>query len=290
MMKRPIGKIPEHTRVDDAWIPVGFDAIEALDTDRRMAHHPASWVEVKLWVWLKAHRGAPPSVRAIQDWAQWSKHQASEVRRVVVAQAEEWTERFGQNRTQLRSTPYHVGSQNRTVVPNDSDNLGDPIGHVSAVDRSGFGQESSSCARSSYTNTETSTENDMGETPKPPSPKSKKSKPFEHGTADVRLLWEALNQQRKIYRPGTSGIVLQKSWAATLRDQLKISAPGEIIRAYRYFNEAEDARWWQDKKLDLGALMTQRTLERMMAESTDWSPAKEAADRIEENNNIEAPF
>ena len=37
-------------------------------------------------------------------------------------------------------------------------------------------------------------------------------------------------------------------------------------------SEGEGAKWYRDKELDLHAMMTRRTLERMMAESTDWSP------------------
>ena len=141
-----------------------------------------------------------------------------------------------------------------------------------------------------YTDTakDTDTVSDMGDTPKPPARKSKKKNTITgHGSEEVRTVWDALNKQRQKYRPGARGITLQRSWAATLRDQLKISTPGDIMRAYRYFAEGDGARWWQDNDLDLHAMMTRRTMERMMAESTDWSAE---ADLERERKQIEEAF
>ena len=275
-MKKPIGKLAEHTRVDDAWVPVGFDAIEALDNDRRGAHHPASWVEVKLWVWMKTHRGAIPSVRAIQDWAQWTKHQAAEVRRVVEQQHREWAERFGQNRTGLGSTGQHVQSQNRPATPNDSENLRDPVGQESDGNRTGIGQESDSCARSSYTNTSNSTSQEReGESPSPPVPNKQLEKVV------ILEMWDTMCAIRADVFPGSQRMLAllpareQKLRACLNRQKLK---PKDLIHLTRWFFTSEETQWVREKGYHFDTMLRPGNVARFYEKAQGWSPERDQQD------------
>jgi len=191
-----------------------------------------------------------------------SKHYA----RQAIKRAEDWLDQW----ENIPKSPTDAPAEMHPVSNNGVDLHGQNGREYPKIS-----QNLPSRARSLNTGTEQhSTDHDnMGETPRPPKPSVVKCKALKgHGTEQVQTLWEALNIQRKAYRPDSTGITLQQTWAATLRQQLTISTPGDIMRAYRYFSEGEGAKWYRDKELDLHAMMTRRTLERMMAESTDWSP------------------
>lgn len=279
-MKKPIGKLADHSRVDDAWVPVGFDAIEALDNDRRGAHHPASWVEVKLWVWMKTHRGAIPSVRAIQDWAQWTKHQAAEVRRMVEQQHREWSERFGQNRTGLGSAGQHVESQNRTATPNDSENLRGPVGQESDGNRTRIGQESDSCARSSYTSTSTSTSQEReGDTLSTLSASKTKTKVIPK--AQIVAMWETMCAIRADVFPGSQRVLAllpareQKLRACLTKQKLK---PDDLVHLTRWFFTSAETQWVRDKGYHFDTMLRPSNVAGYFEKAQGWSPERDQQD------------
>ena len=211
--------------------------------------------------------------------------------RNLLRQAADWMSAQGSGPTENQPRSTHVSTGNQPETNRRSSTITDSYEEQPTEVHAGFHREPTGLARASSLlqyNTSTIPVSDMGDTPKPPARKSKKKNTITgHGSEEVRAVWDALNKQRQKYRPGARGITLQRSWAATLRDQLKISTPGDIMRAYRYFSEGDGARWWQDNDLDLHAMMTRRTMERMMAESTDWSPE---ADIQRQRKQIEEAF
>jgi len=262
------------------WHPAPRVMIDDELMRRWTPENPAPDLVVHMVLMAKIHSGDAWGVGKLMRFSGLSKHYA----RQAISRAEQWVAEW--------QYPKISSHESAHMHPNPSN--GENLGGQISKNMSEKSDNLPSRARLLYTDTakDTDTVSDMGDTPKPPAPKPKKKNKKKntitgHGSEEVRAVWDALNKQRQKYRPGARDITLQRSWAATLKDQLKISTPGDIMRAYRYFSEGDGARWWQDNDLDLHSMMTRRTMERMMAESTDWSPE---ADIQRQRKQIEEAF
>ena len=281
MAKKPpvIGAMgADHVAVAASWIPIGVDEIEQLDNSRRFADTAASWIDAKLYAWLKAYRGAPLTPRQLADWAGWSRRQAGYLLDTVESQRADWGERFGGD-PPMRLYGVQTETQSGPAEVNNGDGLQDQVGRNWAASEPQVGRNWADRARSSSIQVQPQPQiQEKTADPNPPEkPKKKKAKVI--ASAEALDLWADLVALRHKHRPGAAAsLSMDPKMGRDLDDALTWASAPQILHAYDWWMRSVDCEWYQTRRVDIDTFSRPRKLGGFVRSASEWDHATEQAE------------
>ena len=261
------------------WHPAPRAMIDDELMRRWTRDNPAPDLVVHLVLVSRILSGNPWGRAKLAAWSGLSKHRATQAIKAAQQWADEW-----KSGTFQPVDDRARGHQSRAIP----DSYGDESGsnQAEAGQKSGKNRHH---ARGNYKNKTQQNNTDLrqitGETPAPP---SKKSRGKKLGTEEARTLWAALNVRRCEARTGARALKMTPAIARALRDGLSYAKPAEVLHAYEYFLTAEAARWWRDRDLDLRTFIRPAHLGDFVNAAQEWTPEIEAQQQADADNVI--PF
>ena len=281
------------------WIKAETVLLERLALHRWTKEHPAPWEVGSLYAQARLACGERLSIRDLAGYMGWSRRKSSECLKDARARVDElYSERDTRwdTRWDTRAQGYQVDAPiNGTDLVAFRDGSGTPHARAyletrSRSDPEGLEQDPPLRGEADQQATGSGLADPGGGSPRPgkdvPSePKgtpSTKAKTI--GTADTRVLWDALLAMRHQHRPGARRQrTLDPALARAIRTGLDWTTHDAILHAYDWWLRSAAARWFRDRGVDVDTFLRPSKLGGFVRQSEEWSFKEEQAKRIAED-------